>query len=304
MTDSDSTVDEVRPVASGSLGRRHGRPRHGLGFAVPAIVVLGLAFVWPLVQILTLAFQSSGTARGGFTIENFEAVLTDGSYLTIAADTFALILGTAAVTLLIGYPVAYFISRSRSRWAHWAFVAVVAPLLVSAVVRTLGWLVLLGDRGPVKAGLATFGLSGGSSLLFNPIAVVLALVHLLLPFMVLSILASLAGVDRRIEESARVLGASPWNVLWRVTIPLTKPGIVAGLVLVASLALGAYLTPAFIGGGRTQVLATSIYTEALINLDGPRASALAVVVMVATVVVVVGGSILTGRSGSLRKAIA
>lgn len=304
-------VDDVLPVRK--LPRetraypRPGRtPRFGLGLALPALVVMGIVFIWPLVQVVSLALQPGYTDdahASGLTLDNFRSVLTDGAYLSITVTTFVLITVTAVVALVLGYPVAYFIARSESRAAHLIFVVVVAPLLVSAVVRTLGWLILLGDHGPMQALLRVLGLSSGNSLLFNPFAIVVALVHLLLPFIVLSVLASLNGVDRKVEESARVLGASPSQVFWRVTVPQTRPGIVAGLVLVSSLALGTYLTPAFIGGGRTQVLATSIYTETMVSLDWGRASALAVVVMAATLLLIGIGSLLTGRASRLRKAV-
>lgn len=285
----------VHPSGSSSGPRRRGRTGIGqLGYAIPAVVVLGFLYLWPILEVAWLSVHSSDPGAG-FSLENYEAVLTEGAYRSVALTTAKIVVATAVSTLVISYPIAYYLVRARSRFTRYVVIIVLAPLLVSAVVRTLGWLILLGDQGPVRDILHALQIPFRGSLIYNSVAIVVALIHLFLPFMVIAISTSLGSVDRRTEEAAAVLGASPAKVFWAVTLPQTRPGILAGLVLVTGLSLGAYLTPAFMGGGQTEVLAISIYTEALVTLDWGRASALAMTVMIAALMVIgIGSYLLTG----------
>lgn len=274
----------------GRAGSRTGRA--GLLFGLPALVILLVLFVWPLAGVAVLSFRDAEAP--GFTLARYARIATDPFYRDVASTSLWMALVITAITLVLGYPAAYHLVRSRSRYKHLLFIALVAPLLVSVVVRTLGWLMLLGDRGPIQWLLSTLGGASDGHLLFNRVAVIVGMVHVELPFMILAVASALAGIDRRVEETASVLGASPPQVFVRVTLPLSLPGIVSGSILVFSLVLGAYLTPVLLGGGKVQTVASAIYDETLTLLDWPQASALAMTLLLA-VLALLGGSLLTMR---------
>lgn len=227
---------------------------------VPALLCFAVVFVYP-----NLRFVVSGLSAGLDGAPPLIDILTGRSLLgRLMLMSIALGICTAAGTLVIGYPIAYYLARSTSRWRHYVFVAIFVPLLFSIVVRTFGWIVLLGSNGLLNGLLMQLGAIDEPVVwLYNFPMTVVGLVHVFLPFMVLSILSSLSRVDRRVEEAAAILGAGPWSVFRRVTLPLSAQGVFGGCAIVFSLSVGAYVTPRLLGGGRVQVLATEIYAQML-----------------------------------------
>lgn len=261
----------------------------------PALLIFVVIFVYPVVL-----FIGSGLGSGVGNLPSIQSLISDESmYGHFIWNSISLGLWTSAISLVVGYPIAYYLARTTSPLRHYIFVAMFAPLLVSIVVRTFGWIVLLGSNG-ILNDLLRLGLIDEPIVwLYNFPATVVGLVHVLLPFMVLSILSSLSHLDRSLEEAASILGARPWRVFFHVTLPLSAQGVFGGCAIVFSLSVGAYLTPRLLGGGRVQVLATEIYAQMLEVGDWSTAALLgAVLTFVTLLVIAICRMSLTGRSSS------
>ena len=242
-------------MIAGSRGGRKSATGTVLALA-PVLLIFALSFAYPV-----LSFIGTGLATA---FPNASDALFQYGLGPLVLTSLALGLWTTFLALLVGYPVAYYLARSTSRLRHYVFVVIFVPLLVSIVVRTFGWIVLLGSNGLLNDVLLRSGIIAQPVVwLYNFPVTVIGLVHVLLPFMVLSIFSALSRIDRRTEEAASILGASPWRVFRHVTLPLSTQGIFGGCAIVFSLSIGAYVTPRLLGGGRVQVLATEIYTQML-----------------------------------------
>lgn len=252
--------------------------------AAPGVLLL-LAFVaLPLVLTLSLSlypFVPGGGVGEGMTVANYADIAKDEYFHAIFGRTFAMALGVTALCIAIGVPEAYVLSRLSPRWRAVSMVVVLGPLLISVVVRTLGWAVLLGSEGVVNKGLIALGLVAEPvRLMYTMTGVVIAMVHVLVPFMVLSVWASLQKLDPATEQAAESLGAGGATVLLRIVFPQVVPGVLSGGLIVFALAASAFATPAIIGGRRLKVVPTTIYDEFLGNLNWPLGAALAVVLLV------------------------
>lgn len=258
----------------------------------PALLYLVvLCFVPDLIMLAFSVFEyRDGLIRPGFTLEHYVTFLTDDFYLTILLRTLYLALGVGLLTVIIGYPVAYFLVRGRSRWKAAVLMLVLMPLLASVVVRTYGWLVLLEPQGLVNQLLGAFGLPP-AALIRNYTGVFIGLVHVYLPYSILSIMASLQSVHPSLELAAQNLGASPLEAFRRVTLPLTIPGLVTGFALTFALTLSAFATPRILGGRTVHTTATQIYDQMLFTLNWPLAGAIVVIVLAISLAVLW----LTGR---------
>jgi len=205
-------------------------------------------------------------------------LLRDAGIRAVLIRTIVISAVTTLICAVLGYPLALFLARSRNRnlW----LVLVISPWLVSIVVRTFGWMVLLGSRGVVNATLQAIGAVGPPlRILFTPTAVVLGLVHIFLPFMVIAILSSLLQMDKRLEEASQILGGSRWQTFRCVTLPLSVPGLMGGCSLVLLMATGSIVTPLLLGGLRDRMLGTQIYSEIFQVFNFQRASAMAVILL-------------------------
>lgn len=261
----------------------------------PALLIFVVIFVYPVVL-----FIGSGLGSGIGNLPSIQSLISSESmYGHFIWNSISLGLWTSVISLVMGYPIAYYLARTTSPLRHYIFVAIFAPLLVSIVVRTFGWIVLLGSNG-ILNDLLRLGLIDEPIVwLYNFPATVVGLVHVLLPFMALSILSSLSHLDRSLEEAASILGARPWRVFFHVTLPLSAQGVFGGCAIVFSLSVGAYLTPRLLGGGRVQVLATEIYAQMLEVGDWSAAALLgAVLTFVTLLVIAICRMSLTGRSSS------
>jgi putative spermidine/putrescine transport system permease protein len=248
-------------------------------------VLIALAFVaLPLVMTLSLSlypFVPGGGVGEQMTIANFVDVARDEYFHAIFARTFGMAFLVTLICILIGVPEAYVLTRLSERWRAVSIVIVLGPMLISVVVRTLGWAILLGNEGVINRLLLAAGLVNEPvKMMFTFTGVVIALVHVLVPFMVLSVWASLQKLDATTEQAAESLGASLWTVLLRIVFPQVIPGVLSGSLIVFSLAASAFATPAIIGGRRLKVVPTTIYDEFLGNLNWPLGAALAVVLLV------------------------
>lgn len=261
----------------------------------PGTLVM-LAFVaLPLVLTLSLSlypFVSVGQVGTDMTLANYADIARDSYFREIFVRTFGMAVIVTAICIAVGVPEAYVLSRLSPRWRAVSMVIVLGPLLISVVVRTLGWAVLLGNEGVINKMLMGAGLVDEPvKMMFTLTGVVIALVHVLVPFMVLAVWASLQKLDVATEQAAHSLGASLPTVLGRIVFPQVIPGVLSGGLIVFALAASAFATPAIIGGRRLKVVPTTIYDEFLGNLNWPLGAALAVVL----VVIVLGVSLGVNR---------
>jgi len=259
----------------------------GLLLVTPALALLALGFLWPLLVLARMSLNR--TADNGALI----ADVAIGTYAKLAADEFnwgltgsslRLAALSATLALLLAYPMALFLFRTRSRFRSILAVAAIAPLLVSGTARVIGWLAILGDTGMVNAAIAALGLPR-QALINNWTGVQIGLTESIMPYTVLALLAGFGRLDHRLEEAAASLGARPLAAFWAITIPLTLPAALGAWLLAFLLGVSAFITPKLMGGGRVFTLATEIYDAAVQTLDWPAASALSMFVLVLLVLI-------------------
>jgi putative spermidine/putrescine transport system permease protein len=257
--------------------------RASMPFALllPAIVLFIFFFLLPLGVLVVNSFHDYSRLTGivpDFTLKNYNRIVGDSFYLEIILRTLRLAFLTSCVTLIIGYPIALYLTIASARQRAWIILFIISPLLVSVIVRTFGWLIILGHNGLIDSMAVALGLDNGV-ILHSEAAVVAGLANVLLPFLVLSVATSLQAIDPAVPLAASSLGAGPWRVFRLVTVPLSLPGIIAGLLIVFSLASSSFVTPALLGGSDYKLMSTMIYQEALILQNWPLAAAFAVVLV-------------------------
>ena len=236
-----------------------------------------------------------------WVLDQYRRFLFDPFHLRILGKTLALALAVTAVTALLGYPVAYALARTRSRRRRALGVTVLLiPLMTSVVVRSYGWMILLASTGVVNMLLVGSGVvSRPVQLLFTPLGVVIALAEVLLPFMVLSLLPVLQGVDVALEEASQSLGAGAVATFRHVILPLSLPGLVSGAVLVFVLAVGAFATPRLVGGPTSDVITVFIHEQTLSLLNWPFGAAAAWVLLLLVLALIWGqGRLMPRRPGA------
>lgn len=273
-----ATIAEPRAAVSAEAAVDRGG-RYVLGILVgPALLAMLAFFVLPMLWLLRVSFyryEGSGVIAEDWQPTSYLKFLADPFYQAEAVRTVALGVGITLLTLLVSYPIALFLARSRSRWRGVLATLAVAPLLTSVVVRTYGWMVLLGNDGLVNKALLGLGLIGQPLRLLNDLSgVVVGLVEILMPYMILALLSGFGRIDPDLEEASMSLGAGPLRTFWRVTLPLSLPGVATGCLLVLVLTISSFVTPNLLGGGRIFVMATEIYQQATGTLDWPFGAAI------------------------------
>ena len=256
--------------------KRHLAP---LLLIAPALIVLTVFLVIPYLNIILMSFRTPGNGvpyGAGWTIANYGKFLSDPFYLFQIANTLWIGVVTTFVCLVAGFPVAWQLARGSNRWRGLYYGIVLAPLLIGIVIRSYGWTILLGNNGVINRALIGAGLVDGPlPLMYNGLGIIIALTHVLLPFMILPISSALQGVDPSLEAAARSLGASRAIAFRRIVLPLALPGIQAGSMLVFVLAISAYVTPALIGGLRVKTMAVTVVDALIDTFQWPFGSALA-----------------------------
>ena len=224
-------------------------------------------------------------------------MLTDPYFREMFARTFRIAVLVTLMSALLGAPEAYILNRMRAPWRGLFLLVILGPLLISVVARTLGWALLFGgNSGVVNKALMNLGLiSAPLPFMFTETGVVVALTHVLLPFMVLSVWAALQRIDPQVENAATSLGAGHLTVLRRIILPQVMPGVLSGAIIVFALAASAFATPAIIGGRRLKVAATLAYDEFLNTLNWPLGAAVAVLLLVALAAIILGCNALVER---------
>jgi putative spermidine/putrescine transport system permease protein len=264
-------------AGAGAAPARAARP----GSSGPALLLLAPSLttfavfavaLGALLQQSVLEFVPGSLRTGGFTTGNFRAVLAP-QYLRYIWDTIVLSVATTVLTLVAAYPVAYALARARSpRVRTLLLVLTLAPFFTGAIVRTYAWMLVLGSsfvRWPVK-------------LLFEPSGVLIGLVHFSMPTMILILAAAISHIDPRYERAAASLGARPWRVFLRVTLPLSMPGIASGCLVVLAWTFSAFPTPELLGGGRVKMVANVVKDLALDSFNWPGSAAFAAVALAVT----------------------
>jgi putative spermidine/putrescine transport system permease protein len=274
------------PATGLDIGEARGRSAVPVaaGLLAPVAIVNAIAFLAPVGYLLRMSLNEStggGGLREAWTLASYIAFLTDPFYLALVWRSIWLSLGITVLTLLVSYPIALWIHRVDTRWQSLLALVTISPLLVSAVVRTYGWMLILGNEGFVNGLLVRLGLvTAPLRLLNNTTGVVIGLVEILMPYMILALMAGFGRLDRGLEEAAQSLGAPPWTTFRRVVLPLTAPGIALGCLLCFVLAISSFITPKLLGGGRVLLLATEIYDQAITILNWPLAATMSILVLV------------------------
>jgi putative spermidine/putrescine transport system permease protein len=249
------------------------RKRQAMLLALPASLALLVFFIIPMVYILVKTISENGFA-------DFVDFFTDPFYLDILWTTVRVSLISTAVSLILGYPTAYFMARSKSRMKKVMIIIILFPFLVSAVVRSYGWMVLLGQKGIVNQFLLGIGLiSEPLKMLNTEFAVIVGMIHLLIPYMVLALLGVLQSIDPNVEYAAYSLGANPLQTFAKVVFPLSTPGIISGCVLVFTMSMTSYVTPKLLGGSKFRMMATMVVQEINVSFDWGAAAAISYILL-------------------------
>jgi putative spermidine/putrescine transport system permease protein len=259
----------------------------------PNLLWIGLFMAGALVVLAVISFR--GYEPGGrgilktWELTNYVAFLEDPFYLDILWRSLGMAAQVTIWCLILGFPLAYALSRLRG-WARAAlYFTVLMPLLTGAVVRTFGWMILLANNGFLNKSLVALGLTDAPlPMMYRMTGIVIALVEVLLPFMILALDAALLNIDRQLYDAARNLGAGAVRIFLQVTLPLSMAGIVSGSVLVFTLAISAFVTPALIGGPRIPVMSTLIYQQGIALLNWPFGAAISFVMLLTLIVLLVG----------------
>jgi putative spermidine/putrescine transport system permease protein len=258
-----------------------GVPARTSGYLVlaPSCLVLIIFFALPMGTMIGMSFLDAQTQSPTFF--HYQRFFTDGLSLAGLYRTALMSVLVAICVTVLGYPVAYYLARSHSRWRALVFALALAPELAGVVLRTYGWLIILEDRGFINDMLMNFGLIASPlSLSKNLFAVVVGLTHVVLPFGILSLTTSIQGIDPNLERAAQMLGASRLAVVRHIILPLSVPGIVSSLLIAFTMAASAYATPALLGGARFKVLATMIYEQVLFYIDWGFAAVMAIALLI------------------------
>lgn len=265
------------------------RRKQAILLALPASLALLFFFILPMVYILIRTLTENGTA-------DFTEFFTDPFYLDILWTTIRVSLVSTAVSLLLGYPTAYYMARTTSRLKQAMVIVILFPFLVSAVVRSYGWMVILGTNGLLNQLLLGLGLiSEPLKLLNTEAAVIIGMIHLLIPYMILSLVGVLQSIDPNVEYAAYSLGASPKTTFRKVVFPLSTPGIISGCVLVFTMSMTSYVTPKLLGGSKFRMMATMVVQEINVNFDWGAASAISYILLAVILAVQVVVVLVTGR---------
>jgi len=262
--------------------------------AGPALLLFGGIVLVPIFMTVLLSFHDWGQYKGIetiITLKNWREIATDSYFFEIFLRTFRIALLVTVISVLIGTPEAYILNRMASPWRGVFLVIVLGPLLISVVARTLGWALLFGSTGLINVALVRLGLVASPiQFMFSETGIVVGLVHVLVPFVVISVWASLQRLDPQIENAAVSLGGSGITVLRRIVLPQVMPCILSGAIVVFALAASAFATPAIIGGRRLKVASTLAYDEFLNTLNWPLGAAVAVLLLIGLAAIIVGSN--------------
>ncbi|MBE9605495.1 ABC transporter permease [Acetobacteraceae bacterium H6797] len=285
MSQSVTAAMPADPIA------RPRRPGMDAGWLLlPAALLLLFGLFLPLANLLALSLNAPEpgviSPSTDFTFRNYLRFFSTGFYAATLWKTLWMSALTTAITAVLGMILALSIWRAPARWRSLLVLIVLAPLLVSIVARTYGWMIVLGDKGALNTLLLGLGLIDQPlSMMYTPGAVLVGLVHVFLPFMVLALLGALDRIEAALPEAALTLGAGRFATFRHVILPLAVPGLSGGCAIVFSLAMSSYVTPALMGGSRAGVLTTFIYQQFSVTLNWQFGAALVGILLAVTLLV-------------------
>jgi putative spermidine/putrescine transport system permease protein len=278
---------------------RANRPLEVAGLVGPATIYVAIGILVPLAILLRYSLNQFVPGKfmvDALTVENYVKFFTDAYYTAVLWRTVRVALATTAICLLMGFPLAYVLARTRTRHKNLLIMLVVLPLFVGNAVRAAGWMVAFGNKGLLNASLMGLGaIPQPLEIMFTETAVVIGITAVNLPFMVLTLQSVIEGIDRSVEEAAFSLGANPWRMAHRVLFPLAIPGILAGTILTFILAMNAYATPVLLGGPRFQTMGPLVYNQFLQQNNWPFGGAIAFILMTATLILTATANLLVQR---------
>jgi len=267
--------------------------------SAPALLIFATFLVVPMALVWLISFfdfEFYGGIQPTFKLDNYVEILTDSYFYEIYARTFGVAATVTLACLILGTAEAYVLSRMRNPWKGLFLMIVLGPLLISVVVRTLGWALLFGSTGLINQALIRIGIIDQPiAFMYSNLGVAIALTHVMVPFMVIAVWASLQRINPSTEAAALSLGASQFTVIRRVIVPQVMPGILSGAIMVFALSASAFATPAIIGGRRLKTVATAAYDEFLNTLNWPLGAALAVLLLIATLIVLIAANRIVER---------
>jgi spermidine/putrescine transport system permease protein len=250
----------------------------------PVLSLLILLLVVPIAIMMVFTFYtfvSAGVEKPILTLANWQEFLTDPYYHGFLWKTVRVATITALICALMGYPAAYFIAMSRFRHKWLLLLLLIVPFWISFTIRTFSWIHILGEQGVINVALIDLGLIDQPiRMLYTEGAVIMGMVHFLLPYMVLNVYVSLEGIDRNLIAAARTLGCTGWQAFKEVSLPLSLPGLMAGLLLCFVLAAGSYVTPQILGSTRDALFGNLVFDTIMSELNWPLGATLSIVLLV------------------------
>jgi putative spermidine/putrescine transport system permease protein len=295
-------------VAMAAPAARPRRRRGGLTATAligPATIFVAISIFAPLAILFRYSLnhfdKTTKTMTAAVTAANYLNFFTDPYYTSALATTVEVALLSTVACLVLGFPLAYVVARTQSRFKHLMIIAIVLPLFVGNAVRAAGWMVIFGNKGFVNVGLMWLGvIDKPLEIMFTEKAVIIGIIAVTLPFMVLSLQSVIEGVDRAVEEAAFSLGAPPLTMFRRVLWPLALPGILAGTILTFILAMNAYATPYLLGGPVFKMMAPLVYNQFTQQTNWPFGGAIAFVLMAVTLGLTVAANLIIQRRSARR----
>jgi putative spermidine/putrescine transport system permease protein len=284
------------PVAE----RRRGEGWTAAALLAPATVFVALCLLAPLVILFRYSLNDFVATKKmmveAVTLANYVRFFTDPYYTSILGVTLRIAVTVTAACLILGFPLAYVVARTQSRFKHLLIIAIVLPLFVGNAVRAAGWMVVFGNKGFLNTMLEWLGLIDRPlEIMFTEKAVIIGIIAVTLPFMVLTLQSVIESIDRAVEEAAFSLGAPPITMFRRVLWPLAMPGILAGTILTFILAMNAYATPFLLGGPLFKMMAPLVYNQFTQQTNWPFGGAIAFILMTVTLGLTLAANLLFQR---------
>src|SRR5882724_7545262 len=257
-----------------------------LKLVLPLAALFAAFFVAPLGVLIAMSLATDAEMHG-LTVAHYAKFLTDPFNYSILWSTIVLGVKATLLCLVFGYPIAWICARARPRWQTVLLFLVILPIMTSVVVRTFSWIVILGRQGVLNQIAMGLGLTSEPlRLLFTELGVVIVLAQVQMPLMVLPILTVMSKTDPNLADASRALGAGEWRTLWKITVPLSLPGVIAGCILTYTACITAFVTQTLIGGARLIYMPLHIYQQAVGANNWPFAAAISTVFMVAVLIIV------------------
>jgi putative spermidine/putrescine transport system permease protein len=285
--------------------RPAGQRRRGDGWTAsaligPATIFIAVCLLAPLAILFRYSLNEFEPTRKmmveAVTVANYVKFFTDPYYTAILGTTVRIAVTVTVACLIIGFPLAYVVARTQSRWKHLLIIAIVLPLFVGNAVRAAGWMVVFGSKGFFNSTLMDLGLIAKPfEIMFTEKAVIIGIVAVNLPFMVLSLQSVIESIDRAVEEAAFSLGAPPLTMFRRVLWPLALPGVLAGTILTFILGMNAYATPFLLGGPLFKMMAPVLYNEFTQKTNWPFGAAIAFILMAVTLSLTIVANLMLSR---------